>query len=371
MAATGSRRILVVSAGFDHRVNELASVWQWLADRHDVDIRVLALAADRLKSHHHSGGSERFGRLEVHWLEQGYPLAFSPQVDTLARAFAPDTVFAGPRDHLDVALEVAAATQSRCALHVEYFFTDDHWLRRREYLGIRALRGRIGGRSRRDVLSRVDRVFVSDPLEQARLSSHPALRYLPWPHLPPPAATVARAATDPSRLEVVYIGSLFKAKGAARLAQYLASAAQALPQLRLRVVGPAVDTAGERAITALQAAAGERFDWTRSLPRAQALACLQQATCVISPGRSHGWGLIGDAWHLRVPVIAAHAHYDLQDGINCRIAPDPGAFVEAIRTIAGDRDLRERLIAGGSAAVAAHSLERSATALAAGLGLSG
>lgn len=375
-SAKSARRILVVSAGFDPKLNEMSVVWQRLADSHDVEVCVIAPGNDRLKGNRLAAGSQQLGRLIIHWLDEAFPLAASPSVAALADAFRPDTVFAGPRDHLRCALDLARRTDAGGALHVEYFFDDRHLLRRREYGGLAPLRSWVGRRVRRSILSQVQAVFVSDPCERSSFGDDPRLHYLPWPH--PLSAQSAGSARgdgiveqrDRHTDELLYIGSLFRAKGATRLASYFCAAARALPDLSIRIIGPAIDRDGEHALARIREAAGTRFAWSPSVPRDEALARIGRSFCTVSPGDSHGWGQIGDAWHLRTPVIAACEHYDLRAGRNCLIAPDEAAFVAAVRSLRGDLALRERLVAGGAASVGAHDVDAAVQALAAGLKIS-
>ena len=367
---------MVVSAGFDPKLNEMSAVWQQLADSHDVEICVVAPGNDRLKGNRLAAGSQQLGRLTIHWLEDSFPLAASPSVAALADAFRPDTVFAGPRDHLRCALDLARRTGARVALHVEYFFDDRHLLRRREYGGLTALRSWAGRRVRRSILRQAQAVFVSNPCERSSFGGDPQLHYLPWPH-PSAALSVGSPSNDgiveqrDRRIdELLYIGSLFRAKGAARLASYFCAAARALPDLSIRIIGPAIDKDGEQAIARIREAVGTRFTWSPSIPRDEAMACIGRSFCTVSPGDSHGWGQIGDAWHLHTAVIAAREHYDLRAGRNCLIAPDETTFVAAVRSLRVDLALRERLVTGGVASVGAHDVETAAQALAAGLKIS-
>lgn len=372
-SAKSTRRILVVSAGFDPKLNEMSAVWQRLADSRDVEICVIAPGNDRLKGNRVAMGSQQLGRLTIHWLHHSFPLAADPSVAALADAFRPDTVFAGPRDHLRCALDLARRTGAEVALHVEYFFDDRHLLRRREYAGVTPLRSWVGRRVRRSVLRRVQTVFVSDPCERSRFGDDPRLHYLPWPH--PSSAPSAGSPRDDGLVEqrdrrideLLYIGSLFRAKGATRLASYFCAAARALPDLSIRIIGPAIDRDGEQALARIQEAAGARFAWLPSVPRDEALARIGRSFCAVSPGDSHGWGQIGDAWHLHTAVIAAREHYDLRADRNCLIALDEEAFVAAVRSLRVDLALRERLVTGGAASVDAHDVEAAVQAMADGL----
>ena len=349
-------KVLVISAGYDIHLNEMSHVWQTLSDRWGVAVEVLAPRHDKLKAKQAATSQAQQGGLRVTWLEQAFPLRLSADIEAMALAFQPDVIFAGPRDHLALAEALGRRVQAPVVLHTEYFYADQRWLRRREYLGMPPLRARVAQRVRQHTLAQAHTVCISDPQEQPQFQRGDAVAYLPWPHVQHGAAeALPQAGRDVSTL--VYVGSLFRAKGAERLGDYFAQALAQLPDLQVRVVGPVLDHAGREALVRIMAAGGTRAQWQESLPRAQAEALIARAFCVLSPGDGMGWGQIGDAWMAGTPVIAACEHYDLVAEHNCLIAPTADTFVEAVERLRAHAAERARLAEGGHHTVAAHAVE--------------
>ncbi|MFD2453195.1 glycosyltransferase family protein [Ideonella paludis] len=100
---------------------------------------------------------------------------------------------------------------------------------------------------------------------------------------PAPGCSAPLPQSERDLSTLVYIGSLFRAKGAERLGVYLAQALAEIPDLQVRVVGPALDAIGQAALERIQAAGGARVQWQESLPRAEAEALIARAFCILSP----------------------------------------------------------------------------------------
>ena len=355
-------KVMVISAGYDAQLNEMSHVWQALADRWAVAVQVVAPRHDQLKARRAPLSRAQHGGLSITWVEQAFPLRLSPEILALAQAFQPDVLFAGPREHLALAVALGREVHAPVLLHTEYFYADQRWLRRRDYLGISPLRGLMAQRVRRRTLAQAHTVCISDPQEQAHFQAGDAVAYLPWPHLRQAAAhPLPQSERDLSTW--VYIGSLFRAKGAERLGVYLAQALAEIPDLQVRVVGPALDATGQAALERIQAAGGARVQWQESLPRAEAEALIARAFCILSPGDGMGWGQIGDAWMAETPVIAACEHYDLRANVNCLIAATAPDFVAAVQRLRTQPAERARLAQGGQHSVAAHAVEAVAATL--------
>lgn len=355
-------KVMVISAGYDAQLNEMSHVWQALSDRWAVAVHVIAPRLDKLKARRAPQSQAQHGGVNITWVEQAFPLRLSPEILAQAQAFQPDVVFAGPREHLALAVALGREVQAPVLLHTEYFYADQRWLRRREYLGWPALRAPVARRVRRRTLAQAHTVCISDPQEQALFQAGDPVAYLPWPHLRQAAAPLLpQSERDLSTL--VYIGSLFRAKGAERLGLYLAQALAEIPDLKVRVIGPALDATGQAALARIQAAGGERVHWQESVPRAEAEALIARAFCILSPGDGMGWGQIGDAWMADTPVIAACEHYDLRANDNCLIAPTAPAFVTAVQRLRRHAPERARLAQGGQRSVAAHAVDAVAATL--------
>lgn len=355
-------KVMVISAGYDVQLNEMSHVWQALSDSKGVAVEVIAPRHDKLKARRAPQAQAQHGGVRITWLEQAFPLRMSAETLALAQAFQPDVLFAGPRDHLPLAAALGRRVQAPVLLHTEYFYADQRWLRRREYLGWPALRDRVAQRVRQHTLDQVHTVCISDPQEQPLFQRGDAVAYLPWPHLCQ-AATQRLTQGERDLSSLVYIGSLFRAKGAERLGDYFAQALAEISDLQVRIIGPVLDSAGREALSRIMAAGGARAQWQESLPRTEAEALIARAFCILSPGDAMGWGQIGDAWMADTPVIAAREHYDLRADDNCLIAPTASAFVADVRQLRAQASERARLAEGGQRSVAAHAVERVAATL--------
>lgn len=353
-AATKPLRLFAVYPGFDLALNEMALVLQRLADAHEVFVRVVAPMADALKGSVNAERLERSGNLEIIRVKQQFPILPDQEVLAAATEFRPDAILVGTRQHLKVGVALARALGVSLLLHTEYIFNDHLWVNRKQYLGLPPLRPLAGAWLRRRVLKGASLVLVADPLERHRVEAHSSMRYLPWPHPRPTGVVQAQAGRDTNTL--LYIGSLFRTKGAERLAEYFCAALERIPDLQLRLIGPAVDSTGEAALARMRALAGPRMQYEKSVAREDAMRLIGNAFMVFSPGDAMGWGQIGDAWWRGTPVVAAREHYELKQDQNCLITRDAPAFVAAVTRLRSDAGLRTRLAEGGLAAVAGHDV---------------
>jgi glycosyltransferase involved in cell wall biosynthesis len=156
----------------------------------------------------------------------------------------------------------------------------------------------------------------------------------------------------------VHIGSLSRWKGVERLAQYYRAALEAFPDFRVLIIGPAVDTEARRAMDTLHASFPGRVELRTRCSRPEALELLHTSLCVLSPATHYGWGLIGDAWSSGTPVVSVKEHYDLLHEKNCLVASSAEDFVQCIRSLREEEDLRTNITAGGYVTAREHSPAR-------------
>ncbi len=175
------------------------------------------------------------------------------------------------------------------------------------------------------------------------------------------SAFLAAAREQPQawRWRLLYIGRVVEQKGVATAIESLSR----LPaEARLRIVGegdPAYRASLERLAARLGVADRVRFDGP--LPRGELADVYRAADAILFPvAWAEPWGLVPlEAMALGRPVIATgrggSGEY-LTDGDNALLfaAGDPAALAAAVEALAGDEDLRERLISGGYATAARH-----------------
>ena len=327
-------RVLAIYPGFDPAINEAAMAWEQLAASGEIEFLAFAPTYDQLKNNEAQASMLKKSHFAIHRIPGGYPLKLDQQAFAAAIEFNPDVVVAGTQGNLDLARKVASRVQAKLVLHQEYFYTDHCLINRKKYLGIRALLPFVANQVRAKILSRVDRVWLSDPVEVRKYAAQsPKLRYVPWPH-PDPGEIIPAAGRDFSKM--VYIGSLSRAKGADVLADYARKLLSVFPGKRVEIVGPATDHTGRIALRNIADDAGERFVYHPNLPRADAMQLLSRAPFVFIPGAGLSWGLIGDAWRRRTLVLAQAAHYDLVGDQNCILVHSADEFVEVVRTLEAD-----------------------------------
>ena len=198
--------------------------------------------------------------------------------------------------------------------------------------------------------------------------------------VPVDEAPVVHAGIDPGAFpaaeerawdgSLLYLGRIERRKGIATAIEALAL----LPGCSLRCVGPGDDAhrdALRRAADGHGVGSQVRFE---RVPRTEVVGAYAAADallfCVEWP---EPFGLVPlEAMAVGTPVIATgtggSAEY-LRDGENCLLVEpaDSEAIAAAVRRLAGDRELRRRLRAGGIATAAAHDQRRFNEAIAATL----
>lgn len=354
-------RILAIYPAFDVRINEMAMVWERFCAQEGNTCFVFAGAKDVLKGYQSDAMKEETGSLTVH---RTPALRATPEHLAMAQAFRPDIIYCAVTENLRFARAVRRATGAPIVLHTEFFLDDLTFLRKRYHAGIPPVR-RLASAVGRAFLHRTcDAIIVSNPRDQVMEGwrAYPKLRYLPWPH---PASGGTMDVTGMERDLSVHIGSFSHGKGARYLGQFYGGLLKAMPAFRLQLVGPAIDEEGTAMLAGLQQQFGERVQVRRGCPRSEAMVLLGRSLFVFSPAARYGWGLIGDAWGMRTAVISREEHYDLHEGVNCLVAPDVESFQRCVSRLQTEQGLRERIVAGGKATVAAHAPDAVARDLAA------
>lgn len=351
-------RVVGLYPAFDPEMNEMAVAWQRLAATGEAECRVIAGASDVLKNARSAQGVQRLPHLEV--LRVPGTLAPGRLDDAAiewAAQFEPDVIFCALKVNIPHAQRIARRSGARILLYVETWF-DSTLMPRRQYLGIPALRPIVARAQRALYRPRVQAVAVSNPREIGDLQASTGVHYLPFPHPHWPGAPL-RTRDERSLDTIVYIGSLYRWKGAERLGEYGEHLLRDDPQSRLLIVGPVGDTAARRAVARLErSAANPRLRHIQHLPKTEAMEQIGNALAVFFPHHLGGWGLIGDAWWCGTPVIGVGSHYDLEDGRNALLAPSAGEFVAAVRRLRSDARLWQALSSGGQHTVESkHSVD--------------
>jgi glycosyltransferase involved in cell wall biosynthesis len=176
----------------------------------------------------------------------------------------------------------------------------------------------------------------------------------------------AAAAERPWRGELLAVGRVEPRKGF----DTAVAALEHLPAMQLRILGVA-DPEHLRDVRQLAARCGASDRVTvEALPRRELRAAYAAADAVLFPSRwQEPFGLVPlEAMTQRTPVVATRrggsAEF-LVDGENCLEIPadDPVALAAAVQRLAEQPALRARLVAGGLATAAEHTIDRLADRL--------
>jgi glycogen synthase len=177
------------------------------------------------------------------------------------------------------------------------------------------------------------------------------------------ARYLSQAPSEPWRWRLLHVGRLDPAKG---IDLAVAALADLPPETTLTIAGAggkAYAQSLSRQADAL--GAGERVRLLGPVEPAALPALYATADAVLFPIRwEEPWGLVPlEAMGVGRPVVAVArggARTYLRDGENSLLigSEDPHALATAVRRLAADGELRERLRAGGARTAAEHSAER-------------
>lgn len=353
-------RVIAIYPAFDVEINEMAMVWRVLCDSKPVHCIVLTAQRDCLKGYMSSATYEQHKNLEIYRYPS--PLYISRDLPRIAAKYKPDIVFCAVSSNMPLAMSLRKITGGPIMLHTEYFLDNANLLRRRHYLGLRLLRPLIYEFYRRFLSKHTVRILCSNPREfhPSRQHHFPALRYFPWPHHQVDSSSFAQRDKN----YCVYIGSVSRAKAATKLLLYFGYLLRQKLEIKLSVVGPAVDKTGNKVLQSIKEIGGNRVDLRMHCSRPEAVELLKKSLFVLSPGDRLGWGLIGDAWATGTPVLSVQEHYDLIAGENCMIVRRPSEFLDFVNQLQSDESLWNRLSMGGQETVKSrHGIEYTAEIL--------
>jgi glycosyltransferase involved in cell wall biosynthesis len=354
-------RVLAIYPAFDVQLNEMAIAWRTLCEREALECTVLAGVNSPLKGQSSEVKHEQYANLSIHRFPA--PLQTTKDVLSVAQQVKPNLIFCAVAINMRVALAIQETTCAPIVLHNEYFLDDTMMVRRRHYLGINLLRAIESAVYRGWLARRTALILSSNPkdFENPNHRRCPTLHYLPWPH--PYQGSITPFHQRDKNLSV-YIGSIFRAKGADVLCYYYSCLLRKQPGFKLVVVGPSLDRVGQKALQILKDIGQQRVVIQPKCSRAEALNLISRSLFVFSPGRRLGWGLIGDAWVTGTPVLAVEEHYDLRDEENCWVVRSGPEFVDAAVVLQSGTNRWQELSMGGLQTVTTcHSIQVSISTL--------
>jgi glycosyltransferase involved in cell wall biosynthesis len=353
--------VIAIYPAFDYSINEMAMVWKKICANGTVRCFVVTGNSDVLKKSNSTLLYEHSDGLEIHRFTK--PLeSHNTAISLLAKKIKPQLIFCAVSYNMPTALMIQKHTNAPIILHTEYFLDKEKLVNRRHYLGIKFLQSIAHYLYARWCIQKTAKVLCSDPLDfkGESVNEFEKLRYLPWPH------PGGRGYTELEQRDVkssVYIGSLSKWKGVEALHKFYAHLLRHQSDFHLKIIGPALDSEAKEAINSLKKLGNERVEIRESCTRSEALRLIGKSFFIFSPLDSMGWGLIGDAWTVGTPVISIGEHYDLKDGVNCWITPNPDDFLAAIQYLKNNPDLWQKLSTEGIKTAQSHSVEAVASIL--------
>jgi glycosyltransferase involved in cell wall biosynthesis len=357
-------KVFAIYPAFDCSINEMAVVWAKLCESNDSTCTVVTNIKDTLKANVSVSSRETLKNLEIHRFVS--PLSSEKvlkQIIAIASNLRPDVIFCAVDQNLPIARAVQRVFPAPICLHTEYFLDNSYGLRRRSYLGVKWFRPIVHYWYRLNILSQCESVLCSNPEEFFNLNKDNftnKLWYLPWPII---NTNLNGTYEDRKLNQIVYIGSLSKAKGVTNLVNYLLALLYEFPEFEIIIVGPKIDRTASIAITNLQQEGKDRVKLFNRCSKEEALDLISSSFCVISPGKRLGWGIIGDAWVTSTPIITVGLHYDLVDGKNCILAKDIRTFLFLFNKLLNDKQLWTKLSEGGKASAELHHIDVVASSL--------
>ena len=225
------------------------------------------------------------------------------------------------------------------------------WLQRRQYRPLRHARfiAAVGNRA----LEAYRRMLPEVPLHN-----------LPYVCDLSAFAAARRPRGPGAETTFLFCGQMIARKGIDLLLNAFARLLQQGLPLRLLLVGR--EAGLPRLLASLPAAALEKIEYAGFQAPEHLPGLFARADVFVLPSRYDGWGVVvNQALGAGLPCIvsrAAGAAELIKDGVNGRVVPanDEHALADAMRELAGNTALRERLAAGAAASAADLCPERSA-----------
>lgn len=329
-------RIVAIYPGLNPRVNDIASVLKYLAQRGHELVVITA------RSH----PSKSTFDAEEHEFAEGYEIrrpfnTFFPEMilspgsgvarvrDSLV-GFRPDIILCSHELSIRVANAIKSLFVGKVAVVVVTEFAGD--LMRRGYAGkvaniVLPLVGIPRGKGFWPWLCQhADAVVTCYPGDKphiAELGAHGTpVFYVPWCNQLPEGF---RPSLERDRYMAVYIGHFSRWKNTDAFEVIVPRLLHETPMRRIVFVG----SGAVRVVKSLAKTFGDAIEHVHGMPRQEALALLSRAFFGVTPVKRGGWGFIGDCWAVRTPLVALHNDYDLR-------SDEDALVVSSMEKIAGE-----------------------------------
>ncbi len=343
-------RVLCLYPGMDPRFNDNFHALRYLQE-HGHELQLLTRRDPGLKSTAQSPEYESVAGIAIHRQWQNVAELNSLAPEPLARAvkiaddFAPDLIWCSYQGNLPLGRHLSQRYRKPLIVLVESLYNRESLLGRRDRWWRTPLLEMRARRYRQHLLQSADAIITSDPLEPARIRTlDPSGRrvfFVPWcTEVPDEPTTSLTRANE----KAVYIGSLYHFKNAQQLPGMIRSMLDGTPVREITVVGPGPL---RPRIEALRSRYGKALTYIESLPRSEALALLRESFFAFTATKMGGWGLFGDAWAVRTPLLALHNGYGLTDGVDASLAIANGGVAGAARRLYADATYHEAIREGG------------------------
>lgn len=162
-----------------------------------------------------------------------------------------------------------------------------------------------------------------------------ATTFVPWPTHP----LVNIRDIQKDRSKAIFIGAFETHKNIEEFLWTLPVLFQNTPLRKFYIVGSGQH---ESVITRLKSVNGDKVVHIPALGRDECLKKIAESYFTYAPARWGGWGLIGDSWAMKTPLVVTNNHYGFRDHIDS-IVTNRDKIVHDVMRLYNDSDLYESI----------------------------
>lgn len=342
-------RILALYPGLAPCYDDVAEALPELV-RRGCTVRVITSRISALKTVAPAAYREDFQGVEIHRIYRDvehmrqHPPGPLAEAEGLARDFNPDLIFFNSPALYPLALFLGTSRGLPRVMRVERAL-DPEWFRRRDTLGLKPVGHLRAAFTWWQICGGVDSVITTDPLDLRRLDR------IGWRGIPVYYAPHCNQLPDGFRpssqresTRMIFVGSLTRNKRCHRWLKRVPEIFDNTPVTDFTIIGTGPDQA---VVDSLVRRFKTHIEHIPSLPRQEALGRLATAHFAYTESRTGAWGLKGDAWACRTPLVAPGSRYAAEPGWDTLKARNLADLMSGIRRLYEDTEFYEALQEGG------------------------